>query len=83
MTSKIPNTSVCHFGVLWAQVSSVWWVWSLCVTFCCLMSVMAETPARPRPLSAGGGPERLDFDLGQNGDYRFDYATGEVNSTDI
>jgi hypothetical protein len=44
------------------------------------MSVVAAPPARPKPPAGSGGPERLDFNLGQNGDYRFDYATGEFNT---
>ncbi|XP_023725675.1 uncharacterized protein LOC111874413 [Cryptotermes secundus] len=52
--------------------------WPLCVLTCCLMNVVTATPARPKPSPGGGGPETLDFNLGQNGDYRFDYATGDA-----
>jgi hypothetical protein len=47
------------------------------------MGVVAATPARPKPTPAGGGPERSDFNLGPNGEYRFDYATGEVSPSAV
>ena len=48
----------------------------MCVLSCCLFAVVPAKPAQAKPSPAGGGPERLDFDLGRNGEYRFDYATG-------
>lgn len=60
------------------QVFSVARWWALCALSCYLINVVTATPARPKPSPGGGGPERLDFNLGQNGDYRFDYATGEL-----
>jgi len=49
---------------------------ALCALSCFLITVVPAKPEQRKSSTAGGGPERLDFDLGQNGEYRFDYATG-------